>query len=60
MEGGKDRIEYLDSVRGLAAMFVFFGHFMYQYNLQFTYPLLIKTPLVTFYNAVPAVSIFLF
>jgi peptidoglycan/LPS O-acetylase OafA/YrhL len=52
------RIDYLDSARGFAAIFVVWGHFLYQYGFQDAVPIVAHSPLRFFYNAVPAVSFF--
>jgi peptidoglycan/LPS O-acetylase OafA/YrhL len=52
------RLEYLDSARGLAAIFVVWGHFLFQYGVQDNIPAIAHSPLRIFYNAIPAVSFF--
>jgi peptidoglycan/LPS O-acetylase OafA/YrhL len=53
-----NRLEYLDSARGLAAIFVVWGHFIFQYGMQDKYGIVAFTPLRFFYNAIPSVSFF--
>lgn len=52
------RLEYLDSARGLAAIFVVWGHFIFQYGMQDSFPVIAFSPLRFFYNAIPSVSFF--
>jgi peptidoglycan/LPS O-acetylase OafA/YrhL len=52
------RIDYLDSARGFAAIFVVWGHYAYQYGIQESIPLIAYSPLRFFYNAISAVSFF--
>jgi peptidoglycan/LPS O-acetylase OafA/YrhL len=53
-----NRLEYLDSARGLAAIFVVWGHFIFQYGMQESFPIIAFSPLRFFYNAIPSVSFF--
>ena len=55
---GSNRLEYLDSARGLAAISVVWGHFLFQYGIQDSIPVIAYSPLRIFYNAIPAVSFF--
>ncbi len=52
------RIEYLDSVRGLAALSVIAGHFIASYGLPQMIAFFSKTPLALFFNGAGAVSLF--
>lgn len=52
------RIEYLDSVRGLAALSVIAGHFIASYGLPQMIAFFSKTPLALFINGAGAVSLF--
>lgn len=52
------RVEYLDSVRGLAALSVIAGHFIASYGLPQMIAFFSKTPLALFMNGAGAVSLF--
>lgn len=52
------RIEYLDSVRGLAALSVIAGHYTASYGIPQTVAFISKTPLAFLINGTGAVSLF--
>lgn len=55
----KERLEYLDSLRGLAALAVVFSHFFLAYDFPPAwYPFLVASPLHFFWDGFAAVSLF--
>lgn len=54
------RYRQLDSLRGLAALTVFFGHFLGLKATILSYPIINSTPLITLFNGNAAVMFFFF
>jgi peptidoglycan/LPS O-acetylase OafA/YrhL len=54
------RYRQLDSLRGLAALTVFFGHFLGLKATILSYPIVNSTPLITLFNGNAAVMFFFF